>query len=355
MESDRRIGELNRAGGVDAPAQRDPTGWLPRTSAPLDTAYLAPTGWGAMGPALCLLSAACFGAMAIFGKLAYAEGISTGDLLLVRFTLAAGVLLGLATMRRGRRPEPRDVLIAVLGLGAIGYAAQAACYFGALEVMDASLLAIVFYTYPAMVTLAAAVLGRDQLSRARVAALVAASAGVVLVLLGAGAGAGALTFPIRGVSLAFGAAAIYTAYILVSDAVIRRLPAVLLAGLVMMGASATLWARSLLLGGPRLEFGARGWLWLGCIALVSTVLAMVTFFAGLRRTGPSTAAILSTFEPVVTTALAAAALGEALTSAQLVGGVLVVGSVAVLQRGARRTPRSTTRGEPAPPAASAPG
>lgn len=297
-----------------------------------------------MGPALCLLSAACFGAMAIFGKLAYAEGISTAELLLVRFTLAAVVLLALAAVRRrGRRPRPRDAFIAVLGLGSIGYAAQAAFFFGALEVMDASLLAIVFYTYPAMVTLVAAALGRDHLSRARVAALVAASAGVLLVLLGAGGGAGALSFPVRGTVLAFGAAATYTAYILVSDAVIPRLPAVLLAGLVMAGASATLWARSFLVGGPRLEFGARGWLWLGCIALVSTVLAMVTFFAGMRRTGPSTAAILSTFEPVVTTALAAATLGEALTPAQVVGGVLVVGSVAVLQLG----PRRPTTKEPA--------
>jgi drug/metabolite transporter (DMT)-like permease len=64
---------------------------------------------------------------------------------------------------------------------------------------------------------------------------------------------------------------------------------------------------------------------------VSTVLAMLAFFAGLKRTGPSTAAILSTFEPVVTTALAALALGESLSGAQLAGGVLVLASVVVLQ------------------------
>ena len=42
-----------------------------------------------MGPLLCLLSAAGFGAMAIFGKLAYDADVGVGDLLLVRFALAA--------------------------------------------------------------------------------------------------------------------------------------------------------------------------------------------------------------------------------------------------------------------------
>ena len=46
------------------------------------------------------------------------------------------------------------------------------------------------------------------------------------------------------------------------------------------------------------------------LVVVSTVLAVLAFFAGLKRTGASTTSILSTFEPVVSTALAAAVLGE---------------------------------------------
>ena len=60
-------------------------------------------------------------------------------------------------------------------------------------------------------------------------------------------------------------------------------------------------------------------------------------FAGLRRTGPSTTAILSTFEPVVTTALATLNLGESLTLVQVLGGVLVLSSVAILQIRPART------------------
>ncbi|NJP34279.1 DMT family transporter [Micromonospora thermarum] len=293
-----------------------------------------------MGPALCLLSAACFGAMAIFGKLAYAADVSPGALLLVRFGLAAALLAMLLLLRPGLRsdpasPDPRTsparvtlgLLVTALGLGAIGYATQASLYFAALELMDASLLSLVFYTYPLLVTLTAVLLGRDRLTPDRCAALVAASCGTLLVLLGTGG----VDFHPLGAALAFGAAVTYPMYILVADTVVHRLPPVMLSALVMAGAALTLAARALVTGGVDLNFGPEGWFWLTCIAVVSTVLAMLTFFAGLRRTGPSTAAILSTFEPVVTTALAAITLDEILTPVQVAGGLLVLSSVAALQ------------------------
>jgi drug/metabolite transporter (DMT)-like permease len=87
-----------------------------------------------------------------------------------------------------------------------------------------------------------------------------------------------------------------------------------------------------------LRLGPAGWFWVACIAVVSTVAAMLAFFAGLRRTGPSTASILSTFEPVVTTALAALTLAEFLTPLQLLGGLLVLSSVVVGQLGPRPVP-----------------
>ncbi|MFB9891367.1 DMT family transporter [Planobispora takensis] len=299
-----------------------------------------------MGPLLCLVSAACFGAMAIFGKFAYAAGVSPAALLLVRFGLAAAVLAALLLLRPDLRRGPSSpapatapapvtppgrmtagVLATALGLGAVGYAAQASLYFSALEVMDASLLSLIFYTYPLLVTVAAVLLGRDHLSPGRVAALAAASCGTLLVLLGTGGPA----FNPLGALMAFGTALTYTVYILVSDTVVHRLPPVVLSALVMTGATFTLAARALLTGGVGLGFGVQGWFWLACIAVVSTVVAMLAFFAGLRRTGPSTAAILSTFEPVVTTALAALTLAEFLTPVQLAGGLLVLSSVAVLQ------------------------
>jgi drug/metabolite transporter (DMT)-like permease len=285
-----------------------------------------------VGPLLCLLSAAGFGAMAIFGKLAYDEGIGVGDLLLIRFALAAAALTAVAGASGALRGLPRRGLVAGLAMGAIGYATQAGLFFGALERMDASLLALILYVYPALVLAGAVALGRERASARRVAALVIALAGVALVLAGAASG----SLDALGTAMGFGAALAYTIYILCGDRVGAGVPPLALAALVCVGATGTFAVASLFRGGPELGYGAEGWLWLGAMALVSTVGAILTFFAGLARVGPSAASILSTVEPVVTVALAAAVFGESLGAVQLAGGALVLGAVVVMQWPARQ-------------------
>jgi drug/metabolite transporter (DMT)-like permease len=274
--------------------------------------------------------------MAVFGKLAYAAGVPAPTLVLLRFALASLVLGAAVAAVRWRTGRPalavegplrHRLVLTSLALGAVGYAAQASFYFAALERIDAALVALVLYTFPVLVTLASVALGRDRLTGARVAALLAATGGTALVL----AGAGALSFDAAGVALAFAAAVTYTVYILVGETTVQQVPPLVLTALVMAGATVTLGVRVALTGGLDLGFGAGGWGWIACIALVSTVVASTTFFAGLRRTGPSTASILSTFEPVATVALAAAVLGERLTLVQSLGAALVLSSVLLVQ------------------------
>jgi drug/metabolite transporter (DMT)-like permease len=144
------------------------------------------------------------------------------------------------------------------------------------------------------------------------------------------------------------AAVVYTTYILVSDGVSSRMEPVALATLVCTGATVTLTAGTLALGA--LRPGAvhlAGYGWLAALALVSTVGAIVLFFAGLRRVGPTAASILSTLEPVVTVVLAAATFGEALGPAQLAGGALVLAAAVVVRTG-RAAPVAAPTTRPAP-------
>src|SRR5829696_7326187 len=117
--------------------------------------------------------------MAIFGKLAYGEGATVGTLLAVRFILAAGLFWALGAAWRVRGLRGRDV-IAALALGACGYALQAGCYFAALERIDASLLSLRIYTFPAIVAAAAVALGRERVDGRRLVALGLALGGLVL-------------------------------------------------------------------------------------------------------------------------------------------------------------------------------
>ena len=295
------------------------------------------------GTLMCLASGAGFGAMAVFGKLSYEEGVTVGTLLTVRFALAAALFWLLLVARGGLRDvramTRRDVGCA-LALGACGYALQAGGFFAALDRMDASLLALILYTYPAMVAAVAVALGRERLDGRKVAALLLASTGLVLVLAGAGAG----EIDPLGAALGLGAAITYTTYILVGQRVVARVRPRVLSTIVCTGAAASLLVGTTLLGEFRPgEVTAEGWGWLVCLAVVSTVVAVSLFFAGLERVGPTAASILSTIEPVVTVALAFLVFGEVLGTVQLAGGALVLAAVFVLN--ARADGRARAREE----------
>jgi drug/metabolite transporter (DMT)-like permease len=283
------------------------------------------------GALLCLGSAAAFGAMGIFGKLAYDQRATVGTLLASRFVLAAAlfwsILLCSGAARGLRRLRRRDVGIA-LALGAVGYGAQAGAYFAALERLDVSLLGLLVYTFPVIVTVAAITLGRERGSRRTAVALTLASIGLVLVLAGAATGG----VDALGVALGLGAAVVYSIYILSSEGVATRLGPLILSTLVCTGAAVTLTLAGLV-GGDLHPGGvsAAGVAWLGSLAAVSTVGAIALFFAGLRRVGPSTASILSTLEPVVTVVLAFVVFAESLGPAQLLGGALVLSAVVAVR------------------------
>ena len=288
------------------------------------------------GALICLASAVAFGAMAIFGKLAYDDGATVGTQLSVRFLLAAALFWALVAAtgaaRNLRTLARRDVALA-FGLGAVGYSAQAGAYFVALQRLDASLLSLLLYTFPAMVTVAAIALGRERANPRTAASLVLASGGLFLVLAGAGAGA----LDPLGTLLGVSAAVIYTTYILTSAGVAQRLGPLVLSALVCTGAATTLTVGGAVMGDVRPgSVSAAGFGWLAGIAVVSTVGAVSLFFAGLRRVGPTTASILSTAEPLTTVVLAFLAFGESLGAVQLAGGALILGAVLVLSAPARR-------------------
>lgn len=299
-----------------------------------------------LGILSCVASAAAFGAMGIFGKLAYDQGVTVGTLLSARFVVAAvlfwAVVAGSGRLGALRAVPRRDVALA-LGLGAFGYAAQAGAYFAALDRLDASLLSLLLYTFPVMVTLAAAALGRERLTGRAVGALALACAGGVLVLGGAPSGA----LDPLGTALGLTAAVVYSAYILTSSGVSSRLDPILLSALVATGAAFTLTVAGIATGDlspASVSLGGYGWLI--AIAVVSTVAAITLFFAGLGRVGPTTASIVSTFEPVTAIALAALVFGESLSLPQLLGAALVLGAVITLGL-VRRTPAPAVAVAPA--------
>lgn len=280
------------------------------------------------GAAFVALSAAAFGAMAIFARYAYAGGTDVLGLLTLRFAIG-GAILGWTARRRGMVWPKGRALAAIAALGAVGYVGQSLCYFIALQHAQASLVALLLYLYPAFVTVLAAWWLHERLTPVKCAALVLCLAGTAL-MVGGGRGE-----PL-GIALGLGAAVIYSIYIVAGTRATRGIDphvttsVICLVAAVVFGALSL--ARTAAGAPPHWPATAGGWAAVIAIALISTVLAMLAFFAGLARLGAARTSMLSTLEPVVTVTLASLLLGESLSAMQWVGGASVLGGVLWLVR-----------------------
>ena len=279
-----------------------------------------------LGVILVLISAASFGTLAIFGRYAYAAGIDTFTLLFLRFSLSTVLMAVLLLLRR--EPLPCGRTLAVLaGMGAIGYVGQSFCYLSAIKYASAGLVALLLYLYPMFVAVLAAVFLRERISRVKAAALGLATLGVALTVHPQGG-------RWAGILLGISTAAVYSVFILVGTGVMRRVSAVQ-SSTVIFGSAGIVYGGLTAANGPHWPASGAGWLAVGGIALLSTVVPVATFLAGLKRIGPTQASTLSTIEPVVTILLAAALFGETLQPIALVGGGLILAAVLLLTRGDR--------------------
>ncbi len=294
------------------------------------------------GSLLILVSAVCFGSMALCARLAYADGVDTTTLLAVRFVLAALVLaLPLAARRIAL---PRGAVLAGYLLMALVYTGMAWSYFDALHFASSSTVALVLYTYPVFVAAGSAALRIDRFGLAEWLSVAASTLGLAL-LLGTALQGSAL-----GVGLAFASAVLYAGYIIIGGKLGETNANPLAGSWVILAGAGALNGAIAVFTGLRLPHGAVGWTALAAIALAGGVLAIVTFIAGLRIVGPTLASVLSTLEPVVTVGLGVSFLGEALRGPAPAGALLILGAAVglTLARARRARPaRAARRARPA--------
>lgn len=271
-----------------------------------------------------VVSAAGFGAMAIFAKIAYREEVSLTSMLFLRFAIAGLLLAAWGTWQGMRWPRGKDLLW-VAAMGAVGYVGQAYCYFAALKHASAGLVGLLLYLYPALVTIMSALIYRRRIGAARGWAIAAALAGTALTV------GGDLQSQPLGILLGIGAALIYSIYILAGEGVMPRVGALPAATVVML-AAALVYGGAATAEGLALPRSLEAWLAVLAIAIFSTLLAILGFFKGLEKLGASDASTLSTLEPLVTIGLALLVLGETITGLQLGGGALILAAVIYLVR-----------------------
>lgn len=270
----------------------------------------------AKGLALILVAAASFGLMPLFSSAPYRDGISPTELLSLRFALAA-LLLWAIVIARGMTLPRGGALLTLIAMGLFGYAGVALCYFTALTLAPGVVVSLLLYLYPAFVVAFSWPLLGERPSPGRLLALLLALGGCALTIGYAG-GAKPL-----GVLLGSASGLFYALYTIAGRRLPDSVPALAQSAVVCTAAAFAVILLTLP-AGPRLPASPGAWAGALALALVSTVLGLSAYLAGLRRLGAAPAAVLSTFEPVVTALAGAAFLAQPLSTGTLAGGALIL-------------------------------
>jgi drug/metabolite transporter (DMT)-like permease len=295
-----------------------------------------------IGSALVIGAAACFGTLGYVSRSADSAGVGAFAFVFWRGAIGTLGLIALIAvvvgLRRGRLPDLRllgrqkQLLLLV---ACVAGALLNISVFVAFLRTEIAVVLITFYTFPAMVTLAAVRLQDDQLDRTRVAALALSLGGLVLVLLGPLLQTGRFQLDLLGVGLAFTAAICQTIFLLINGRGFAPLSS-LNVSLFVVAISGLAALPLALLGGEaaavlRPLTDASALLWVLAGGLIGAAIPATALLTGMGIIGPSRAAILMTVEPVVGVALAGLLLGEQPVALQFAGGAAVLIAAAVLQ------------------------
>lgn len=265
------------------------------------------------GVLLAVAAAVAFGTLAISAKFAYRAGAHPFPLLAARFALAA-LMLWIYQAARGRsvRLSRRALARTTLG-GGLLYGFEATLFFAALQRAPASVVGLVFYSYPIWTTLLGFATGLERFRWRLVGSLALGVAGVVLVF-------SAPTTGVAGPLFALAAAVVVSVYMVVMQVLLRGVPASVAAMWTSVGAAIVLGIVSVATG-KSLPFEALG----PVVALaVASGFAFLTLYEAIARIGSARTSIAAMLEPVTTIVLAAAFLNEELTTRVVIGATLIV-------------------------------
>jgi drug/metabolite transporter (DMT)-like permease len=322
------------------------------TNEPAARPIAAPVASPALGFAMVLGAAALFGMLGPLARFAYDAGMEPPAFVAWRALIGlAGLLLYVAW--RVRRSATRLVRLGALSRRARGSLLLAALMgftlnlgmFLSFDRITIALALLGFYTYPAMVAIANAALGRERLDQTRILALGLALCGMVAVIASQLDPAAGIRFDAIGIGLALGAAVSQTVFVVVSRDGYREVPTeqamtvVLL--VTVLGASllAVVSGAGITLAYPLTSPSVLPLLLF--TGIFAAAIPSLGFLAGIRAIGGTRAGILMLFEPVVGVALAALLLGEVLAPIQLLGAAAILGAAVLLERGAREEPGAT--------------
>jgi len=294
----------------------------------------------ARGYVLIVLASVLWGTMGVLAKLAYEFGISAPTLIALRHVFSFGALwLALLLFDRSSMKIQKTDVLLFLVFGVFATAFQRVAFFYAVDLTTATMAALLFYTYPVFVTVAASFLLNEKISYGIVSAIVLTFLGVALVVRAYDMSALRVSF----VGIVFGllSSVLFVVYVFVAKR-LRREYANWTLTLFGDGISALLLLPIVFVSFPKIvTFPLQLWMLILVIAWGPSLLAYLLYSYSLKFVGASKGSILGVMEPLAAAVLSTVLLGESFEAWQIVGIALALMGVVLLFLEKSRTEIST--------------
>ena len=298
------------------------------------------------GTVLIVLASFCFGTSGPLVKPAMDAGLSPQQVASFRIAVAAALLLVFVSVTRPRLLRlRRSDLPLLVGYGLVGVAAVQLLYFAAVSRIPIGIAMLLEFTSPVLVALWVRFVRRVVLSARMWVGTALALVGLAMV---AQVWEG-LRLDALGLLFGVAAALCAAAYFLIGERGVSTIPALglvtwgMVVGAVAIAVVAPPWSLPAETMGATAEFAGTAvpvWALLVTCAVVSTAVAYLLSISAMRYLPANVVSVLAVCEPIVATALAWLALGQALAPVQVVGAVVLLAGATVVQL-ASRTPSRT--------------
>ena len=286
---------------------------------------------------LCAIGAAvCYGTNPLGALNLYAEGMNTPSVLFCRFGLAwviIAVVMAVKALsgKESLRVTRREFLtLTALGLLFIG---SSLTLYLSFHHMPAGVASTILFTYPVMTAVIMTLFFRERVRLSTVASLILSLVGVLLLYWGDTGG----TLSAVGVILVLASALTYALYIIVVDKSPLAMSSFKINFYVIFYCAAGMAFFALLSGQPLMVPPTpRAWLWVGWLAIVPAIMALVMMVYAAKYLGSTPTAILGALEPTTAVLIGILVFSEPFGPRLLVGIVLILSAVTIIVLGKNR-------------------
>lgn len=276
-----------------------------------------------------------FALKSIFIKLAYAEGASADEVLILRMLIAAPFYFGMLVYlrKRGIKHSPCNIpaIAKILCLGFFGYYLASYLDLSGLTMISAQLERLTLFTYPTMIAILAWLFLGEKITRMVIVSLVLCYLGLWVMygqekaIMPAGGSAHVTT----GVMLVLGSAMSYSIYVIFAKPLILKYGSRFFTSVAMLSSAMFVCIHFAVLNPISLShITGLIWVYAFLLAFVCTVIPSFMITEAISRVGATRTSILGAAGPVFTIILAVFIIDEPFSMKHALGVALVLIGVA---------------------------